>query len=119
VHLGALRIDGDRSGEAFDRVLMTVQRDQRGAFVDVEFGDPGRGGERFVVTGYCFGGSVEPREQTAAFIQRVVVTGIERENRLVGGQRLIEPLQTLERAGSISERREIAGAKRERILKIA
>ena len=34
---------------------------------------------------------------------------MERQHRLVRGERIIEPAQTLERAGAIFERREIAG----------
>jgi hypothetical protein len=98
---------------------MAVQRDQGSALIDVQFGNAWRAGKRLVVTSHGFGRAVEPSEKTAAFVQGVNVIGIERENRFIGRQRPIELLQALERAGSVSERREIVGAERKRFLKMA
>lgn len=97
---------------------MAVQRHERSAFIDVEFGNAGRSGKRSLVTRHRFGWAVEPSQKTTAFVQRVNVVRLKRKNRFVGGQCLIKPLQTLERAGSISKRGKIVRAKRERVLKV-
>ena len=111
--------EGDCSGKAFECVLIAVQRHERSAFIDVEFGNAGRSGKRSLVTRHRFGWAVEPSQKTTAFVQRVNVVRLKRKNRFVGGQCLIKPLQTLERAGSISKRGKIVRAKRERVLKVA
>ena len=100
--------EGDCSGKAFECVLMAVQRHERSAFIDVEFGNAGRSGKR---SRHRFGWAVEPSQKTTAFVQRVNVVRLKRKNRFVGGQCLIKPSQTLERAGSISKRGKIVRAK--------
>ena len=110
VRFGALRIDGNGGGKAFERVLMAVERNQSGALIDVEFDNAGSGGKRSFVTGHGFGWAVEPSQKTTAFVQRVNVVRPKRKNHFVGGQRLIKPLQTLERAGSASKRGKIVRA---------
>lgn len=95
------------------------QRKQSGAHIDVEFDNAGSSGKRSFVTGHGFGWAVEPSQKTTAFVQRVNVVRPKRKNRFVGGQRLIKPLQTLERAGSASKRGKIVRAERERVLKVA
>lgn len=67
--LGALRIYGDRGSKALQRLLLAVQRDQRRAFVDVQFGNVRRDGERSVEAGDRLGRTAKPGVKTAAFVE--------------------------------------------------